>query len=199
MQLRRMQSDSKAAKAVRESVARIQSMAVVHDLMTSGDVESTSVYDLARKIADGVLSTFYSAERELSVTVEEEEAESIRIGSHEATLLALLFNELISNAIIHGFEGRAAGQITIRAWVDRDARDAAGDEEQKSYSLVRIEVADNGRGLPPDFDVERSANLGLSIVRTLVTSDLRGEFHLAPGPHGTGTVATIAFRAARSS
>jgi two-component sensor histidine kinase len=193
MQLRRMQPDSKAAKAVRESVARIQSMAVVHDLMTSGDVESTSIYDLARKIADAELSTFSNAEKELKITVEPEEAESIRIGSYEATLLALLLNELLSNAILHGFESRESGTITIRAWVERETT------EQRPNAQVRIEVADDGVGIPSDFDVEKSANLGLNIVHTLVTSDLRGEFSLRPGPADKGTVALISFHAARST
>jgi two-component sensor histidine kinase/putative methionine-R-sulfoxide reductase with GAF domain len=193
MQLRRMQPDSKAAQAVRESVARIQSMAVVHDLMTSGDVESTSIYDLARKIADAELSTFSNAEKELKITVEPEEAESIRIGSYEATLLALLLNELLSNAILHGFEGRESGTITIRAWIERETG------EQRPNAQVRIEVADDGVGIPDDFDIEKSANLGLNIVHTLVTSDLRGEFSLRPGPAGKGTVALISFRAARST
>jgi two-component sensor histidine kinase/putative methionine-R-sulfoxide reductase with GAF domain len=190
MQLRRMQSDSKAARAVRESVARIQSMAVVHDLMTRGDVESTSIYDLARKIADAELSTLSNSEKELKITVEPEEAESIRIGSFEATLLALLLNELLSNAILHGFEGRKKGEITIRAWVDKEPG------EQRANPQVRIEVADDGVGIPAEFDIEQSANLGLNIVHTLVSSDLRGEFIMRRGADGKGTVAHIAFRIA---
>lgn len=193
MQLRRIPHDGRAAKAVRESVARIQSMAVVHDLMTRGDVESTSLYDLARKIADAELSTFSDSSKVLTIYVESAEAESIRIGSHQATLLALLLNELISNAILHGFEGREEGVINIRAWLDKE------EGEQRPYSVVRIEVADNGVGLPTDFDLERSANLGLNIVHTLVTSDLRGEFSLRPGPGSSGTVACITFRMARGA
>src|SRR5207249_6134571 len=57
MQLRRMPSDSEAATAVRESISRIQSMAAAHDLLMSRDVESTSIYDLARQVAEAVIST----------------------------------------------------------------------------------------------------------------------------------------------
>jgi two-component sensor histidine kinase len=49
-------------------------------------------------------------------------------------------------------------------------------------------VRDDGRGLPEDFDPEDSAHLGLAIVKTVVTDDLRGS--LAFG-RGRGTTVTI--------
>jgi two-component sensor histidine kinase len=58
---------------------------------------------------------------------------------------------------------------------------------------VTIEVANDGNGLPKDFDPEKNAHLGLNIVRTLVNSDMRGRFKIAPGPGGQGVVATITF------
>ncbi|MGZ8763593.1 MAG: ATP-binding protein, partial [Acidimicrobiia bacterium] len=39
---------------------------------------------------------------------------------------------------------------------------------------LRIEVVDNGVGLPPAFSIEGSKGLGLSIVQTLVTGELGG-------------------------
>jgi two-component sensor histidine kinase/putative methionine-R-sulfoxide reductase with GAF domain len=200
MQLRRMEPKGKAAKAVRESVARIQSMAAVHDLMTSGDVESTSVYDLARKVAEAEVATFNQPEFDLAINIMPEEAERIRIGSHEATLLALLLNELISNAILHGFEGRDKGKITVRAWLDTTA---TRKEDQPSRTanqspIIHIEVVDDGVGLSENFDSRIHANLGLNIVRTLVENDLRGEFSLEPANDGC-TVAHVAFRPARGA
>ncbi|HKP51959.1 MAG TPA: GAF domain-containing protein [Chloroflexia bacterium] len=198
MQLRRMKPEGEAAKAVRESIARIQSMAAVHDLMTSGDVESTSVYELARKVAEAEVATFNKPDFDLSINIEPDEAERIRIGSHEATLLALLLNELISNAILHGFEGLDKGKITVRAWLDpgNSSKESRSSLSHNQPPMIRIEVADDGVGLPPDFDPNKHGNLGLNIVRTLVESDLRGEFTIEPGKHG-GTIANVAFRPAR--
>lgn len=199
MQLRRMEPSNEAAVAVRESIARIQSMAVVHDLMMRSDAEidTTSIYEIARKVVDSVVSTLGRPDLKLKINVQPDEAEQIKVGSHEATLLALLFNELLSNIMLHGFAGRNTGEITVRAW-----KEQPGERAGKSMRLggaagqmptIKIEVGDNGRGLPKGFDAQKDAHLGLSIVRTLVVSDLRGEFKIEANKKGKGTKALISF------
>jgi two-component sensor histidine kinase len=198
MQLRRMAPEGEAATAVRESISRIQSMAAVHDLMVSGDsdVQSITIYELSRKVIEAVVSTLLSPRFKLDLQIDPQQADSIRVGSHEATLLALLFNELASNAILHGFAGKEQGKLSVRVSTNRDPN---GPTPEEAASIgprtceVTIEVANDGTGLPEGFDPERSANLGLNIVRTLVNSDLRGKFAIAPGPDGNGVVATITF------
>jgi hypothetical protein len=43
---------------------------------------------------------------------------------------------------------------------------------------VEVSIADDGQGLPPGFDPLYHASLGLQIVRTLATDDLKGTFRL---------------------
>jgi two-component sensor histidine kinase len=52
---------------------------------------------------------------------------------------------------------------------------------------VTIQVADDGRGLPASFRLDRDGSLGLRIVQTLVQDDLKGQFEL----HGNGGVQAI--------
>ena len=52
-------------------------------------------------------------------------------------------------------------------------------------------VDDNGRGLPDGFDLDQSSSLGLSIVRTLVESELGGQLEIGPAPSGHGTRAAL--------
>jgi two-component sensor histidine kinase len=55
-------------------------------------------------------------------------------------------------------------------------------------------VADDGAGLPEGFELESSTGLGLSIVRTLVTTELGGEIEISPGGGSgarPGTVVTL--------
>lgn len=84
--------------------------------------------------------------------------------SEQATSLALVINELIQNSIEHGFAGRNSGRIGIDMAVMADA-----------YTLT---IYDNGAGLPDNFANRSSASLGLQIVRTLIETDLGGQFEL---------------------
>jgi two-component sensor histidine kinase/putative methionine-R-sulfoxide reductase with GAF domain len=192
MQLRRIPPESDGAAALKESISRVQSIAAVHDLMMSGDteIESISLYELARKIADGVASTLIKPGFKLSLNIEQAKAEGIRVNSHEATLLALLFNELLSNAILHGLAGLKSGSIDIRVSQTDPAADPGGSQRGKR---ITIEVVDSGVGLPPGFDPIKGGNLGLNIVHTLVVNDLRGTFRIGPGDEGKGTRAVFSF------
>ena len=51
---------------------------------------------------------------------------------------------------------------------------------------LHLVVEDDGSGLPAGFDLDTSTNLGLSIVRTLVESELGGVLELGPGTAGRG-------------
>jgi two-component sensor histidine kinase len=195
MQLRRMPVDSDGATAVRESISRVQSIAVVHDLMVNGnaEIDSISIYDLARKVADAVISTLARPGFKLKLNIEQEVAGRIRVGSHEATLLALLLNELLSNAILHGFANKERGTLNILVSSEHDHTIVERSAPHAS-ELITIEVDDDGSGLPENFDAVTQSNLGLKIVETLVVSDLGGTFALGPREHGTGTRAVFTFR-----
>jgi two-component sensor histidine kinase len=93
---------------------------------------------------------------------------SIPLSSKKATTLALILNELISNAAKHGLAGRTDPRLIIRM-------------EQADEGL-RLRVEDNGPGLPERFDLERDANVGLQVVRTLAERDLSGKLALSGLP-----------------
>jgi len=95
-----------------------------------------------------------------------------------ATPLAVVLNELLQNAADHAFPaGGDGGTVTVRL------RREAGD--------LRIEVVDDGKGLPEGFELDRNAGLGLSIVRTLVASELAGTIAMEPAAGGLGTCVAI--------
>jgi two-component system, sensor histidine kinase PdtaS len=55
---------------------------------------------------------------------------------------------------------------------------------------LHVTVADNGRGLPPDFDLDAADRLGLQIVRTLARGELRGSIEMRGRADG-GTEAVV--------
>ncbi|MBP7630641.1 MAG: hypothetical protein KA758_09345, partial [Acidimicrobiales bacterium] len=61
----------------------------------------------------------------------------------------------------------------------------------RSESELEVKVVDNGVGVPDGFTIERAKGLGLSIVRALVVSDLRGSIELGVPDQGRGTAITL--------
>jgi two-component sensor histidine kinase len=90
------------------------------------------------------------------------------VPSKQATVLVLILNELVVNAVKHAFAVRGGGHLTVRFTL-----------KGGSHHLV---VQDDGPGLTADFDLTKHANLGLRVVRTLVERDLDGRLRLSGGP-----------------
>jgi two-component sensor histidine kinase len=89
-----------------------------------------------------------------------------------ATPLVMVLNELLVNAVEHGFDEGGGGEVLVS--VQRQGRD------------LYVRVTDTGKGLPDDFELDTSERLGLQIVRTLVAGELRGTIVIHPGrPVGT--------------
>ncbi|HEY7355575.1 MAG TPA: sensor histidine kinase, partial [Ktedonobacterales bacterium] len=149
------------AHLLAESVNRIQGIAATHDLLSREDVGMATVEEIARKIAGIVSANLAPPDFHLRLEVS---ADTIRMPSRQATILALVLNELVSNVFKHSFIGRSEGRILVNA----------SDED----GSVTLSVANDGPGLPEGFDPQTSEGLGLSLVRTLVQADLRGAFTL---------------------
>ncbi len=105
----------------------------------------------------------------------------VTVPSRQATVLALLINELVANAIRHGLRGRRRGRLVVTA-------ERAGEE-------ITLRVEDDGHGPPADFDLKARSGLGLTIARTLVRADLHGTIAVERNAAG-GTTVTITFPAA---
>jgi two-component sensor histidine kinase len=77
-----------------------------------------------------------------------------------------VLTELLQNAVEHGFPDNGSGEHREGSVTVRLVRE---DDE------AVVDVVDDGVGLPPGFSPETTSGLGLSIVRTLVQSELAGE------------------------
>jgi two-component system, sensor histidine kinase PdtaS len=165
-----------ARKSLRDSISRIKSIAAVHELLSLEQLRLTDITELARQVCDISLSHLVRPDRLITADIN---GPAIYLPSKQATALALAMNELIGNALEHAFSlsGRD-GRLTIVT-----AQDGA---------QVTIAISDNGRGLPPDFDLVSRRGLGLQIAQTLVEKDLAGTLRLENNPSG-GVRATLTF------
>lgn len=78
----------------------------------------------------------------------------IEIATDRAISVAVLVNELITNAVKHAYADREVGAI----WVTL---------ARKNDESAVISVRDEGVGLPPDFDLGGGKTLGMKIVGAL--------------------------------
>ena len=174
LQIRQADSEQDA-EALREAAGRIQAIAAVHDLLSDEKRLSGATIDqIARLVAEEAHSTMIRPGARIKFRIEPSD---VSVPSRTATILALLINELVSNAVRHGFQGRETGEICIRAYRDG--------------SLATLEVENDGVQIADDFNPNASRGLGMRIVHRLVTSDLRGYFSITASD--TGTIARITF------
>ena len=164
-----------ARHSLRDSISRIKSIAAVHQLLSLEYLRLSDITELARQVCDISLRQLTRLDHRVAAEVS---GPPIYLPSKQATALALVMNELVANALEHAFADGQPGRLSVSL---------AQDGPQ-----VIVIVADNGRGLPVDFDLERNAGLGLQIVRTLVEKDLAGALRLETDPAG-GSRATLTF------
>jgi len=187
---------------LRDSINRISSIALVHEYLSGQGTETVDINQLGNGIFRTVMSSMKAPDLELEMNFS---ADDLRLPSQQAASLALVLNELLQNALEHGFENKKRGKLTatitrlnqngIRSDNSLDTGNAglsAGMKKGNDTALL-LQVEDNGKGLPRGFDLHKTQSLGLKIVQTVVQSDLKGTFSLEPRPKGKGTVAKVRF------
>jgi two-component sensor histidine kinase len=175
LQARRVSSPD-ARTALEESVRRVASIAIVHETLAAAVDEEV--------VFDGVVDRIAAAAVDVAAPeskVHLRRASSFGVLPAEvATPLAMVLNELLINAVEHGFSGREdadeMGEVVISA--------------HRFRRQLHVTVADNGRGLPEGFNLGTSDRLGLQIVRTLAQGELRGSIEMRPRSGG-GTEAVL--------
>jgi len=166
LSLQRRRTKSPEIRAtLAESVNRVQGLASTHDLLAHEDVSEARVDDIARKIVGVAHTNLSPPDKHITFQVE---PSPIVIPSRAVTVLALVINEMISNAIKHGMAKQSEGTIIVR-----------GREEE---GMVIVQVLDTGRGPAFNIAFDESAEvntegLGLSLIRNLIV-DLEGRFSL---------------------
>ncbi len=164
LQSRRMEVPA-ARLALDEAVRRVGSIAIVHETLSQAFNESVDFDDVSDRLA--AMVTEVAAEPTTVVT--SRTGSFGQLPADVATPLAMVLTEVLQNAVEHGFPD-GAGRISLRAL--------------RLAGRLEVVVDDDGRGLPAGFDPVSSGSLGLSIVRTLVESELGGVISFGTNPEG---------------
>jgi two-component system, sensor histidine kinase PdtaS len=135
-------------KALEDSVNRILAIAAVHEVLTQRSDEEVELDELLDRLRS-MLVQGLGAKKRVDATLE-----PVALAGSRATALALVFSELLQNALEHG-------------------GDSVQVELAQRNGQVVLAIADDGAGITGD-----ESGTGLSIVRALVRDELRGTLDL---------------------
>ena len=158
LQARRLGTNEARAE-LEESVRRISSIALVHETLSRESTENVEFDRVAQRVLEMVESSLVHPDRPVRLSLEGSAGE---LPSEVATPLSLILTELLQNAVEHAFAERG-GTVTV--------------ELKREDPTLLVSVRDDGAGLPNGFTLDKGANLGLQIVRTLLI-ELQGEIRV---------------------
>ncbi len=139
-----------SANMLRDCRTRVVSMALVHDeLYRSDNLAVVEFTGYVRKLA-GKIHSAMGGLHSVSIDVS---GDDVSLDIDHAIPCGLIVTELITNAYKHAFSSAQSGVISVFI--------------SKEKHLLRITVADNGRGLPRDFALASVHTLGLTLVGNL--------------------------------
>ena len=136
-------------------------MSIIHQKLYQSETLSSIhmpeyIYELVEYLRES-----YSIRENIGFSLQ---IENIELNHASAITLGLILNEAITNSIKYAFAKTKDKQISISL-------------TRISDSQILMSIADNGRGLPVDFDSRIGASMGMELLRGL-TDDLGGSFSI---------------------
>jgi len=133
---------------------RIKAIAMVHErLYKSDDIKHANFIEYIESIVS-LLQESYG--NDIIINLNTEEVKNTKIPIERAIPCGLIINEIVTNSMKHAFSNQNVTNPTIDIEIKLDDHG------------TRMVIADNGKGLPSDFNIKQSESLGLELVCSLV-------------------------------
>ncbi|MEO3406363.1 sensor histidine kinase [Mucilaginibacter sp. CAU 1740] len=163
-----------ALAAIRESQNRVQAIALIHQkLYSNSGVAYIDMPVYINELINYLADCYNPAERGIRF---EQMIQPIRLDVAQAVPVGLILNEAITNAIKYAFS-HSRGEIKVNL--------------QLAEETIILTIADNGKGLPADFDIKQAHSLGMEMMKAL-SKQLGGYFKIESCG---GATITVEFRA----
>lgn len=161
--------DPEMRRQFQEACGRVGTVAQVHQRLHLSDRYRDIAFgqylrDLCRELS----VTLSASTQGIGILVD---TDDVVLPADAVIPLALVVNELVTNAVKYAYPDGQAGSVEVGFHVQPDGR-------------KRLTVADQGCGLPPGYDVLRADTLGMKVVRAFV-GQLRGRVRAEPNHPGT--------------
>jgi len=146
----RATKDTEAIASLKDAMGRLQSMSTLYNkLFCAEDLREMSLSEYLPALAKEIVALFPNGDK----IATEAKIDDVRLDIKRLSLLGIIANEIIANAMKHAFEGRERGKITLAA--------------RLKANRVELRIGDDGIGMPEAVSLESSTGFGLSLVRIL--------------------------------
>ncbi len=167
--------DEQTLKAVKDGQNRVRSMALVHEkFYQAEELTEINFTEYVEKLNQFLFQSYGDRSDRVKLVIE---ADKIAFDMDTAMPCGLLINEIVSNSLKYAFPDEREGEIKIELHKQPDQR-------------IRMNISDNGVGLPPEIDIEHAESLGLQLIYAL-TSQLEGELEFS---QENGTKFSVTFK-----
>jgi PAS domain S-box-containing protein len=167
--------DAVAREALQQSQSRVASIALIHEhLYQSQDLQRINFAQYAQCLTVDLFRTYAQPQHQITLTPSIDP--SLRIDMDQAISLGLILNELLANALKHGFQEGHAGTLSV-------SLQAVSPQE------LALSVGHDGSRFPDHIDIQAPQSMGLKLVSVLV-KQIKGRLDIH---HNDQTVFTVYF------
>jgi PAS domain S-box-containing protein len=159
--------------AIQNLSQRVRGLMQVHQMLSDGQWTSMRLSDLARRV---ILAALGAVPTGQCIQVEIEPSD-VEISPRQANNLALALNEMATNTAKYALVGRRNARISVQIGKEKDS--------------IFLRYRDDGPGFPPEVIRGEWGNVGMNLIRQLVTETLRGSLVLS---NEEGAVTLLSFR-----
>ena len=139
-------------QVVEECRGRVKTMALIHEkLYRSHNLGSIDFADYLKDLTNDLSRTRQNENTKMNVNIT---TDQIFLPIDTAIPCGLIINELVTNALKHAFPNKNPGEVTV-------------DFHKLSDGKLSLSIKDNGRGRPPDLDINKTETLGLTLITNL--------------------------------
>lgn len=144
--------DSRSREILQESRNRVTAMALIHEkLYEDKNLSKVSFKKYLEQLVNFLINVYKHESKKITVDFD---IEDVSLSLDLSIALGLIINELISNSLKHAFDDNDKAVIEIRLVTEN--------------KLLCLEIKDNGKGMPEDFNLNKTESLGLQLVISLV-------------------------------
>ena len=167
---RRRTSNEETKSVLADNISRINSLAAMHEIMMTSSTDKIELSDALEKQVELFKSIHEGIDQNIRYDYDGVE---VMVPFEKAQAVSMIVNELMVNAVKHGFRDRKEGVIKVRLL--------------EGESQATVMVFNDGEAFKDNTGNRRKSDtgLGLDIVRGLTVDKLKGTYALESSNMGT--------------